>query len=834
MTGNVLKAGCVIVALALTTPALAQAPAADKNEGVTDIVVTAQRRAERAQDVPIAISAFSAAQMETQGITNTLQLGQYVPNLVAQVNTGVGSANAYFLRGLGNTESIATFDPPVGTYVDDIYLSRQNANNLSLFDVERVEVLRGPQGTLFGRNTTGGAISVIMRKPDFNALNGYGEIGYGSYNKKLARASVNVPLAPTFAAKISGYYQKDDGYVRNVTTGDRLNDEDGWGVRLGVRGELSAHVRWNASFAHIVNDTENVLNFDCNPANLTQCDGRFVTTGLREGARFATSPYLPTVVAGAKALFGLGNKSQTDLITSTIEFDVAPATTLSLITGYVSTNQQYALDFFDGRASANISNPRPTVLGYARGGFVFVNDGKNSQFTQEAKLNGEFLGGRIKYVAGIYYIDEINKTDFADLFSISAATQLLLGDRIVRNTTSSVAGFLQADVKVTDAVTLTAGIRYTDELKTISVNDNRAVCNTAAPAATCLFDNNLIASTGLVIPKRLTSRIWTPRFAINVKPADDILLFASATRGFKSGGWNARATAVSQFLPFAPEKVWSYEAGIKSEFFDHKLRTNLTAFYLDVKSLQTISGQINPVTGAFSSLTRNFADYRNKGIEGELTIVPATGLNLFVNFGYQDDKYIINRTGPATDIYGITSVAQQQINCLAQIAAGQLAASANTAPPGTPANNAPSCGNGIVTTSGGISSPVRTPDWTVSLGGSYRVPLGRMALVPSVNASYRSSQEVGIANVTLFTGSSTGVNGVQPANTQAGNIISGSRTGPAWLINSSLSLRGVGDTWSLSLECANCFDKSFAQSTVGNYTYLNVPRTWMLRAKAGF
>jgi iron complex outermembrane recepter protein len=253
-----------------------------------------------------------------------------------------------------------------------------------------------------------------------------------------------------------------------------------------------------------------------------------------------------------------------------------------------------------------------------------------------------------------------------------------------------------------------------------------------------------------------------------------------------------------------------------------------------VKSLQTISGQINPVTGAFSSLTRNFADYRNKGIEGELTFAPAPGLNLYVNFGYQDDRYIINRNGPATDIYGITSVAQQQINCLAQLAAGQLAASANTAPAGTPANNAPSCGNGIVTANGSISTPVRTPDWTLALGGSYRVPVGSLAIVPSINASYRSSQEVGVANVTLYTGSSTGVNGVQPANTSAGTIISGSRTGPAWLINSSIALRGPDDKWALTLECQNCFDKSFAQSTVGNYTYLNLPRTWMLRAKAGF
>src|SRR6185369_9043226 len=206
-------------------PATPTPGAAATDNQVEQIIVTAQRRRERAQDVPIAISVFSGEQLQARGVTNALQLGQYVPNLVAQNNTGIGSANAYFLRGLGSTETIATFDPPVGTYVDDIYLSRQNANNLALFDVARVEVLRGPQGTLFGRNTTGGAINVIMRDPgkDFG---GYAELGFGKYGKKLARASVDIPFSSQFAVKLTGYWQDDKGYVKNITTGQRLNDDD--------------------------------------------------------------------------------------------------------------------------------------------------------------------------------------------------------------------------------------------------------------------------------------------------------------------------------------------------------------------------------------------------------------------------------------------------------------------------------------------------------------------------------------------------------------------------------------------------------------------------------
>ena len=197
MLGTTLKSGVAFVALAAAAPLWAQAapaPAAE-NEGVTDIIVTAQRRAENVQDVPIAISAFSSEQLRAQGVSSALEIGQFVPNLVAQNNTGLGSANAYYLRGLGNTETIPTFDPPVGTYVDDVFMSRQNANNLNLFDVERVEVLRGPQGTLFGRNTTGGAINVIVRKPQ-PTLGGFAEVGYGRFNQVSARASVDVRSPP--------------------------------------------------------------------------------------------------------------------------------------------------------------------------------------------------------------------------------------------------------------------------------------------------------------------------------------------------------------------------------------------------------------------------------------------------------------------------------------------------------------------------------------------------------------------------------------------------------------------------------------------------------------
>ena len=832
MRYGLLRSTCAFAALISALPAFAQTtttPASDNTEsGISDIVVTAQRREQSVQDVPIAISAFSSDQLEAQGVSNTLQLGQYVPNLVAQNNTGIGSANAYFLRGLGNTETIATFDPPVGTYVDDIYISRQNANNLSLFDVERVEVLRGPQGTLFGRNTTGGAINVIMRKPG-DTISGYAEIGYGSYQKKLARGSIDLPLAPTFAVKVSGYWQDDNGYVKNVTTGERMNDDDGWGARIAVRGDLAPDVRWNAAYAHIVANGENTLNFDCNPVAPTQCNGRFATGGLKNGNTLTPSPFASLNISGRKANYGQGNRTSSDLITSTLEGDLGEKTTVSLITGYIALRQQFAIDFFDGRGGPSITVPNPPVRGFPRGGFTIVNDGYHTQFSQEVKLNGQAAGGLLTYVVGGYYLDEDNRTDFADVFSIFNAAVpggvgLLLADRTLTNKTRALAAYAQGDVNI-GPVTLTAGIRYTDERKTFDIRDNRATCNLGGVLpANCLGTPNLISPSGLRIPTAQSAKLWTPRFAINVKPTDDILLFASATRGFKSGGWNARGTVSSQLLPFGPEKVWSYEAGIKTDLFDRRIRANLTAFFMDVKDLQTPSALVAP-SGAITFLTRNFANYRNKGVEAEFIFQPVDALNLYANVGYQDDKYILPSGASAVDIYGIQSVATQAANCRALIAAGAI--------PGGPGTAA--CAAGIVNPTGNISTPVRTPDWTLALGGSYKAELGGgLSLTPSVNASYRGRQEVGTSNLTIYNGSVTGTNGTFPANlTGTGALITGSNSAAAWLINAGLTLK-MANGFQLSAECSNCFDKEFVQSTLANYSYLNTPAQWVVRAKYKF
>lgn len=833
----------VIAAMATAaSPALAQSTApvaqpAVQTDRLEDIVVTAQRRRESVQNVPIAVSAFTQAELTNRGITQTLDIIQFVPNLFGSNNTGLGSANAYYIRGLGNTETIATFDPPVGTYVDDIYLSRQNANNLSLFDVERLEVLRGPQGTLYGRNTTGGAINVILREPG-REFHGFVEGSVGRFNKLGVRGSVDIPLADSFAVKLSGFRETDDGYVRNTTTGQRLNDNDQWGARIGFRAELSDRVRWTGSYARLINDGENILNFLCDPANPTDCNGRFSTTGLVSGNVVAVSPYLPLAVSGRKALYGQGNRTALDLVTSNLQVGLSDSLTLNLITGYVNLQQQFALDFFDGRGGPSITVPNPVVRRFTRGGFTILNDGNHQQFTQEVKLNGKLFSGLVDFVTGFYYYDERNKTDFADVFSIftgaPGGTGLLLGDRLLKNGTVAYAGYGQADLNLTRQFKLTAGVRYTDEKKTFNIRDNRAVCATVT-GPTCLDNSRLVAANGVAIPNAQTTREWTPRFAANFQLNRDILFFASATRGFKSGGWNARATNPAQLLPFGPEKIWSYEVGAKTELLDRRLRVNITGYLAETGGLQTPSALIAP-NGTITFITRNFADYENNGVEAEITAVPFEGLNLYVNAGYQDDKYKINANAPATDVYGIQSVALQQAACLAARAAGQIPRGANTAPAGTPPNNAPACAAGIVTADGRIAEPVRTPDWSLAIGGSYEAKFGGgFALIPSINATYRSKYETGTSGLSLFNAPVTGINGTYPANPFGnGALITGSQGSSYWLVNASLALTAREGRYKLSIECENCLDEEYVQSSLAEYTYFNKPATWTARLRAGF
>ncbi|MET0365009.1 MAG: TonB-dependent receptor [Sphingobium sp.] len=708
---------------------------------LSDIVVTAQRRNQSLQDVPIAVSAFSGEELATKQIQQTVDIPRLVPNMVGATNVGIGSANTYFIRGLGNTESIATFDPPVGTYVDDIYISRQNANNFAFFDVDRIEVLRGPQGTLFGRNTTGGAINVILKKPG-ETLGGYVEGSYGRFDSWRGRASIDIPLSEKILTKFSVFGVSSDGYVYNRTTGERNNGEKGYGVRGAIRLLPTDGITWDISADYIRDNQVNV------PSTLVG-DQLVSQTGLS-----SKTAGLAGIVAGNKQYLRLGNIVKSASFSSNLAIEVGTAT-LSLITGYRDLKQDYLSDIFDGP--------------YATGGFGLSNSGRFKQFSQEVKLNGKLMDDTLEYVVGAFYLHEDNRTDFADVFTLGltpTGIPLVLADRVLNNKTSAPAVYAQIDAHPVEGLTLTVGARYTIETKKVGVTPNANAALAGVPYGTA----DIVAAG---IPIRDRTKVLTPRFAIEYRAVPGTMVFASATRGFRSGGWNARALTAETFRQFGPEKVWSYEAGVRSELFDRTLRLNATVFYTDVKGFQVPLGFIDSL-GAINFVTQNGADFRNYGLEAEAVLAPARGLSLFANIGLQRAKY---RNPDAT-------IRAQQAACQS----------------GTTA----SCGQGIVAPDGSLAPPQRTPKFSVALGGSYDARIGGFTLTPSANASYQSRNTIGTAGV-------------------PGDYVDGE-----WLTNASLYLRpGEGKSWKVGVECANCLDNHFvATNFPPGFTFYNMPMTW--------
>ncbi|MEO0997735.1 MAG: TonB-dependent receptor [Pseudomonadota bacterium] len=638
-----LLAAAVFAGLTGATPALAE---------LEEIIVTAERREASLQDVPIAVSAYDGQLVERLQIDETLDLINVVPNLFGGNNTGLGTANMYYLRAQGNDESIATFDPPVGTYIDDVYVSRQNGNNFSFFDIERIEVLRGPQGTLFGRNTTGGAINIVLRDPA-EEMGGFAEVGFGRYGETIARGTVDLPVSDQFLTKFSAFYIESDGWLDNVAIGGEFNGKDALGLRGEFRFMPSDEITWDLSVDYI--DDE-----EASTRGLVVGDDRTTTTVLPNG--------LPPGFLQKAPEYGNQTENLSIVSNLGVEFD---AGTANLIVGYRNLEQTFLLNF-PGAGSDDF--------------FWIDNDGEHEQLTAEFKWSAEYFDDRVNFVSGLFWMDEDNTTDFADyLFG----GFLRLADRVLENETSGWAAYAQADIELSDKAVLTVGARYTDEEKEIAFSDNTG--------AGVLTTANLIAAG---VPITQDEQIVTPRVALSYDFTDQVMGYVSATRGFKSGGWNARGTNPAELQPFGPETIWSYEAGFRADLLNNRLRANGTFFVTDLEDLQTTSAT---PSGAF--LTTNAGGLDVQGFELELTAVPTDYWDIFVAIGLQDAEY---KDLPAGCVAPNTDFSAFDINC-------------------------------------NVADPKRSPDQTYTLGTTLILPIAALgaSLQPTTTIRWIGENVVG-------------------------------------------------------------------------------------------
>ena len=618
----------ILAAIAPFTSAQAQ------NIVLEEIIVTAERREQNLQTTPIAVTALSALQMERRNITETMDLGRQVPLLIAYNNVTLGASLAYWLRGIGSTESLATFDPPVLTYVDEIANPRQNANNLELVEIERMEVLRGPQGTLFGRNTTGGAVNIVTKKPgdEFEAR---GELGYGRFNEIRMKGSLNVPVTEKFLTKFSAFYKKDDGWQESIVDGEKYNFSETLGLRAAIRVLPSDNVTWDFSANWSTQDHQNLQSavdpVASNTNNSAGSDGPW----LYGSGRF-NGVFLDNCKTGNGPLEWLrnnctANETEGVDIYSNVTIDM-DAFSIGIISGYRALNHNFVSPLFARAPELPLSN-----------------EGDHNMFSQELKITGDVLDGRLSYVSGIFYMKEDNLSRFETSFLfVPFGDPLVLNDNFMENDTESFAWYVQSDYEIVDNLTLTAGVRWTDERKTIPAYSH----NNAFGAA---FDLDDIRAAS--IPDQVTAIQWTPRFAASYQATDDVMVFASATRGFKSGGWNGRAGQARLMTRFDEETVWSYEVGTRAEWFDNRFRTNVTLFDVTYSDLQLPALAFQPAPGEAPTFVTNNAGALNvRGAEIELSAQVAEGFNIYGNIGLQDAKYTkINAAAAASGfILGVT------------------------------------------------------------------------------------------------------------------------------------------------------------------------------------
>jgi iron complex outermembrane recepter protein len=569
-----------------------------------EIVVTAERREERLQDVPLAVTAFGGETLQNRQVNNMVDIMTTIPNLHASNNIGQGSATTVFLRGVGETESIITIDTPVGFYLDDVFIARQGVNNMALFDVERIEVLRGPQGTLYGRNTSAGAIKVVTKQPEFDGVSGMVEGSYGRFDAWSAKGSINLPMSDTAAVRATAIVSGGGGDTLNRVGNTRVNETDMVGFRLAGRVAASDTV-------------DIVIAGDYSRANQNGRYGIDVAGILRppSGSLFvATSGTDSRNVGKAYGVNG------------TVTWDAAEAMTVKSITAYRETTQNYNLDLTDQNPST----------------YTLYTDNKSKQFSQEFQASGSF-GERLDYVAGLYYFDESSDALIGDYLNVGPpAFNYIYLRKNLAVSSKSYAAFAQFNFDVTDQFGLIIGGRYTHDKKSIDIAQIGDFTGTDQRfndfAGVPMFNNSVVcnrviaARPGRPVDCDLTFNRFTPKFGLEFKPTEDVLLYATYTKGYKSGGWSARVTDPNEFFDFDPESINSYELGLKSTVLNGRGTVNITGFYYDYKNLFNTG---TTSAGSFGIATSNAEIY---GIEAETNWQLTDGVRAFANLAWQDNK----------------------------------------------------------------------------------------------------------------------------------------------------------------------------------------------------
>lgn len=738
----------------LIATSLLAVPGVQADEGgagfaLEEVVVTARKREESLQDTPVAVSAFTANELKLRNISSTDQLADVTPNLTFDSHapsSGSNSSSQIFIRGIGQTDFTAVTDPGVGLYVDGVYYSRSIGGSVDFLDLERIEILRGPQGTLFGRNTIGGAVALHTRRPA-EEFGGSVEVEIGDDDMRNFSADFDVPLSDTLLSKISLASRKRDGYVKRVFDGKELGDDDVLAGRLALQwmpndsldlfftadytkereqGAPSSSLGVNdqGTFAMLTNA---FIIADCplmapgppGPARDTMNNPNCLNFSRNKG------PYESEGTAEVSSELDYWG------VSLTASWDVSENLTIKSITAYRD---------MDAYSARDADNTEYQV-------FHTQDPFEHDQLSQELQFSGLALDGSLKWLVGLYYFEEEADNPNPVQFPFPFIGSFVSGGQTDND---NFAVFSQATWDITDQLHLTLGIRFTDETKRFSPYSfippgehyikggpgSTSVrffdCPTGAEPGCGGVAGRLFTPGDRLIPEGEYEEEfddWTPMVNIAYDISEDVMVYLTYSEGFKSGGFDQRFNV--EFLDgptsFDPETANTYELGIKSSWLDNRLRLNAAAFFTDYEDQHII------VREGFAPITFNAGESEIKGFEVETSFVPTDAWLIQASVGFIDAEY--SKLDPT------------------------------------------------VIANGGIdkdSELAQTPEWSTNLGLAYTTDLGDLGtLTPRLDWSYKSESYNDAVNTPEL------------------------RQGSYHLLNASISFLSADEAWEIVLAGRN-------------------------------
>lgn len=586
-----------IAVFALASQANAQE--AESDSGLEEIVVTATKRTQNVQDVPVAVSVTSAADIERLQITNVESLQYSTPSLV--VAGGDPTRKRFGIRGISDQSRNAGVENRIGVYVDGVWVGRSSASNQGVLDLSSIEVLRGPQGTLFGKNTVAGAINITSVRPQ-EGYSGYLEGEIGNYKHRQIRGTANLGFSEIAALRLSGSFTKRDGFTQNIFNNLDYDNRDDY----SVRGQFQ--IKAGDTTLYVAADT-------------TKMTPRSTAGGERLPDPLAPLPrqIAHNVEQNYDIRYG-GMSGQVDHI-------FGNGGTLTSITAFRTSKFTGAVD--EDYSPQNIS----ATTG---------DGGEDTQhFTQELRYASN-TDGAFDYLVGLYYLDQQVKGGggafaFAPAINPRAPAIFVNVNQRSKVETSMIAAFVHANYRPTDQLEITVGARLTKDKKSIDYR---------------ITDQSGLFTNGTLVDDR-SSTDFSPTVSVNYKFTDDVMAYARYARGFKSGGWNADFVRSIPDMDFDDESVNAYEVGLKTTMFDRRLRINV-AGYVSKHSDYQVFSFVQLSNGGTALNVSNAGKLTSKGFEIETEAAPTDWLTLFANYGYNDSIFdsFANGGGPGVNFDG--------------------------------------------------------------------------------------------------------------------------------------------------------------------------------------